>query len=92
MQKPCYSCEYRGTIPGDAHSCCNHPDSGSNDPMLQLLSIMASVGRVSPMVGGAAEKMGVQLNPHGVRNGWANWPGNFDPIWVEECKSYKPKG
>ena len=21
----CYECEYRGIIPGDAHSCCRHP-------------------------------------------------------------------
>ena len=21
----CYKCKYRGSIPGDAHSCCNHP-------------------------------------------------------------------
>ena len=22
----CYECRYRGTIPGDAHSCCRHPE------------------------------------------------------------------
>ncbi len=27
----------------------------------------------------------VKLNPHGVRNGWALWPFNFDQIWIEEC-------
>jgi len=26
MNKPnCYECKYRGEVPGDAHSCCNHP-------------------------------------------------------------------
>lgn len=30
----------------------------------------------------------VSLDPHGVRNGWAMWPFNFDPIWVESCNSY----
>ena len=30
----------------------------------------------------------VSLDPHGVRNGWANWPFNFDPIWIESCNSY----
>ena len=25
-QKPdCYKCRYRGTVPGDAHSCCKYP-------------------------------------------------------------------
>lgn len=22
----CYTCEYRGNVPGDTHSKCNHPD------------------------------------------------------------------
>jgi len=26
MAKPnCYECKHRGTVPGDAHSCCRHP-------------------------------------------------------------------
>ena len=26
MKKPdCYTCAYRGDVPGDAHSCCNYP-------------------------------------------------------------------
>jgi len=27
----CYKCEYRGTIPGNTHSYCNHP-TVSQDP------------------------------------------------------------
>lgn len=30
----------------------------------------------------------VSLNPHGVLNGWAMWPFNFDPIWVDKCNSH----
>ena len=33
----------------------------------------------------------VSLNDHGVKNGWANWPLNFDPVWVEECLLYNEK-
>lgn len=33
----------------------------------------------------------VALNEHGVRNGWAHWPFNFDPIWVTECNSFKAR-
>ena len=33
----------------------------------------------------------VSLNPHGVRNGWAMWPFNFDPIWIDSCNSYVNK-
>lgn len=31
----------------------------------------------------------VRLNPHGVKNGWANHPMDFDPVWVEECLGFK---
>jgi hypothetical protein len=27
----------------------------------------------------------VKLNDHGIKNGWASWPMDFDPIWVEGC-------
>jgi hypothetical protein len=30
----------------------------------------------------------VGLSPHGVANGWACWPLNFDKIWIEHCDSY----
>ena len=33
----------------------------------------------------------VSLNEHGVRNGWAHWPFNFDPIWVQECNSFQAR-
>lgn len=30
-EKPnCYKCQYRGTIPGDCHSRCNHPSVGQD--------------------------------------------------------------
>jgi hypothetical protein len=27
----------------------------------------------------------VKMDDHGIRNGWASWPIDFDPIWVENC-------
>lgn len=30
----------------------------------------------------------VSLDPYGVSKGWANWPFNFDPLWVDDCNSY----
>lgn len=28
-------------------------------------------------------------NPHGVRNGWYEFPICFDPVWmIEECQAY----
>ena len=72
-KRDCYSCKHRGTIPGDAHSCCNAVDT--------LLGILiALTGRGGP-----------RMTPHGIRNGWANWPINFDPIWIEHCPYYESK-
>jgi hypothetical protein len=28
----------------------------------------------------------VDINYHGVKNGWAFWPVDFDPIWINDCK------
>lgn len=36
----------------------------------------------------ALKTIRVKLNPHGVKNGWAAWPYNFDPIWVDECSAF----
>lgn len=33
----------------------------------------------------------VDLDPHGVKNGWASWPLDFDPVWIRKCMFYHPK-
>ncbi len=89
-EKPsCYKCEYRGEVPGSAHSSCNHPDAGLEDadPMVKMMAIFASVGRVPPMMQNA-EKMGVKGDPYGISRGWFNHPFNFDPTWLEECNGF----
>ena len=88
----CYSCEYRGTIPGDAHSCCRHPaykDINSN-PLLAMMGMFASAGRVDPICA-KTEGIDVVGDPHGIRNGWFNHPFNFDPTWLVKCTGYKEK-
>jgi hypothetical protein len=39
----------------------------------------------------AAAFAGVELSSAGVRKGWALWPVNFDPTWVESCDNFKEK-
>jgi len=34
-KEKCYACKYRGTLPGDCHSCCKHP-------VAEKLNIMAN--------------------------------------------------
>lgn len=31
-----------------------------------------------------------QFNLHGMQKGWAWWPHNFDPVWLESCDGYEP--
>jgi hypothetical protein len=89
----CYDCKWRGSLPGSAHSKCNHPTNQAivNDPLAQAFAIFASVGRF-PQLPTPRNRLGVSGNAHGVANGWFNWPLNFDPIWLESCNGFEPKG
>jgi hypothetical protein len=87
----CYNCQYRGNLPGSAHSSCNGLRSLANDPNdagLVLLETKLSLGMVSMKIGNDPI---VEINPHGRSNGWAMWPLDFDPIWVSDCKIFKEK-
>ena len=87
MNKPkCYKCEYRGDIPGDAHSCCEHPKI-KEDPTATFFGIMG-IGGGSRW---AADDLNIRANPHGVKKGWFSWPVNFDPVWLENCDGFKEK-
>lgn len=92
MNKPnCYDCKYRGGLMGDAHSKCNHPESRSEDALGELMGILASVQRVSPVTSTGAKILNIKGSSHGIRNGWFNWPFNFDPVWIENCDGFVSK-
>jgi len=76
----CYKCEYRGNVPGDAHSCCNYP--GTNTGILSFFD--NNNFKIS-------NKLNIRANAHGVNCGWFMWPVNFDPIWLENCDGFKEK-
>ena len=92
MKPNCYDCEYKGSVPGSAHICCNHPNLGleNADPMLKVLATFASVGRIGPIQAGI-DKLGIKANYHGIKMGWFNFPFNFDPVWLENCDGFKAK-
>jgi len=92
QQKPnCYECQYRGGVAGSAHSSCKHPSFAKvqDDPLLNIMAIFASVGRV-PAINIESSECKVTANPHGIRKGWFNHPYNFDPVWLETCTGFKP--
>lgn len=91
MEKPaapnCYECIYRGTIPGNAHSCCEHPSvkksKVDDNPILGIASIL---GGMPPL---AVKGIKVEGNIQGIRGGWFMWPLNFDPVWLISCNGFK---
>lgn len=87
-EKPnCYKCVHRGSVPGSAHSRCNHP-SVETDNFSELMGILASVGRVATP--GVKSGIKVKGNPTGIKNGWFSWPFDFDPTWLESCTGFTP--
>ena len=88
----CYKCTHRGEVPGSAHSSCTHPSAGGKDTGMEVLAILASVGRTQPVVDvDGATKLNIAADPHGVRMGWFNWPFNFDPTWLQSCDGFETK-
>jgi hypothetical protein len=74
----CYKCKFRGSVPGDAHSCCRHP--GNSTGMFDFLNTENAKN---------AKKLNIKANSHGIRSGWFMWPVNFDPVWLENCDGFK---
>ena len=87
----CHKCIHKGINPGTAHIKCVHPlvREHTEDPMSAMMAIFASVGRVAPQVSEISIEMGVVLHDAGVRNGWANWPWSYDPVWVTHCDKFE---
>lgn len=86
----CITCIHRGRVYGSTHSTCKHPSLKSfyETPVLQLMSIFASVQRVPP-INVSSKQLNIKGNPRGIKNGWFNFPFNFDPIWLLNCDGYE---
>ena len=91
----CYECKWRGSVPGDAHSCCKHPDlkEAINDPVSGMMAMFASVGRAAPQIDiqAISDKFEIKANYDGIKRGWFNWPWNFDPVWLKNCNAFEAK-
>lgn len=68
----CNTCQYAGSIPGNAHITCNSPlFKNETDKFIVSIAIM----------GGTL--IGPKFDSYGVAQGWAQWPVEFDPVWME---------
>ncbi len=81
----CYTCVNRAEIPGSSHSHCNaYPVETS---VLMSLIVIENDGKLEDH----DNKVMLELDPHGMKMGWALWPINFDPVWVNICTFFKSK-
>lgn len=83
--KNCFGCRYRENIPGDAHSCCKHPDLDPiwRNPLSEIISLSGKRFGTNIMIN--IPTFNIKRNEHGFTNGYFQWPWNFDPIWMENC-------
>ena len=77
----CHECIHRRLVPGDSHSACEHPNVSGQKAFFQMMNIVTGL----PLANG------VRLNEHGVRNGWCDFPLNFDPLWIDNCDGFEAK-
>lgn len=73
----CFKCKYSEKVTGSAHLSCNACPATIGIAFLQYIA----TSRVPDLTIGGELKL--KLDEHGVRSGWAYWPVNFDPVWVE---------
>jgi hypothetical protein len=33
----------------------------------------------------------IEIDEYGKKQGWANWPLDFDPVWVKKCGFFSSK-
>ena len=86
FQKPnCYNCKHRKVLGWSAHSQCKALETlkGISNLNPENISLLISSGKI--------KVPGVRFHQHGINNGWAEWPSNFDPTWLEECRFYEGK-
>lgn len=82
----CSTCVHRRPVPGDAHSACANPLL-LGDPSTPFVAAQSAL-----VTGGfTTSSWTIKFNRHGVANGWAFFPFNFDPVWLIECTQHQPK-
>lgn len=82
MSPDCSNCKFKAELGYTHHITCKALDEVAPELKVTAFALAQVTGKVGSYV---------SLNPHGVKNGWADWPLEFDPVWVEECKFFQEK-
>lgn len=85
----CHECIYKRTIPGNCHIKCVSPPTKDiwTNPLSEIISLYGK--RIANNIPIDRKKFGIEIDNHGFHSGWANWPFNFDPIWINKCKMFE---
>lgn len=77
----CHKCKFVGTVIGSAHKSCKV----LADTKLDILIASGLAEIQISKKDGTESKPAVEVNPWGKSHGWADWPIQFDPIWIDSC-------
>lgn len=90
----CWSCRYRGEVPGSAHSRCEHPATAEefhDNNAMQAIGILGRHSGITTVPSRAAVTLRISGAIQGIAHGWFIWPLNFDPTWLDHCDGFTPK-
>lgn len=72
---PCTNCKYKTYgMSGSHHIGCNKIEGEKNKFIAAGLLLQ----------GYRFTK--INISEHGIKNGWATWPLDFDSIWIDNCE------
>lgn len=80
----CHNCAFASNVSGSTHIQCNF--------VKEKLGPHAILFAINPIVSlkDVKDVLGFGFNEHGVKNGWCQFPLNYDPVWLEgECNIKK---
>ena len=80
MEK-CHDCAYSRSVPGSTHLQCtfNFVDVSILDQKSPKESFKEFNNHLASIP---------KIDDYGAANGWANWPIDFDPIWLKDCGKF----
>lgn len=88
----CRECKFSQRIPGDVHIACKHPATIPiwSNPLAEMISLMGKRAGNIDLTDSVID-IDVEGDEHGKKNGWFNWPTNFDPIWLRKCTGFEKR-
>lgn len=82
----CKDCKHKTILHHTHHISCNFINS--QEHKFALFGFLIEFGTIPLNISIKIEKVQytipfIEIDLHGLKNGWANWPLEFDPIWIK---------